>query len=395
MTTPSVSGRLLFLALWSALGLALAAAACGDSGGDGGGPCAADAPPAECSTECTDDRACPDGFHCGGGGTCTAECTAGGGECASGEQCDDRGSCVSDGGGGGGCPSVEVDLAPVVPTVILLIDRSGSMIDDQFGDFTDRWTAVGDALTNQATGVLWAVESKIVLGATLYTSDDGNAGGTCPELVTVAPAVDNAAAIRDLIAQNPPPDSQSDTPTAESITATVSSFPSAEHRVLVLATDGDPDRCDDADAHDQASQHNSEAAVQAAFTQGIATFVLSVGSDATEEHLRRLARAGLGQDLEDGTAEPTIANSPGELVSAFENIIHGVRSCEIQLDGRVNLDQASGGTVVLNGDALEYGAEWTMKDEDTLLLVGAACETFLATDEVSLSAEFPCGVVVD
>ncbi|HEU5055853.1 MAG TPA: vWA domain-containing protein, partial [Kofleriaceae bacterium] len=328
--------------------LLLAAVGCG-SGSAGGGPCDEDPPLEGCGDTCEVDEDCPAGLHCGEDGTCTAECS-GDDDCPDGQVCDDKGTCVAD-DGDDGCPDVSVNLTPITPTVMILIDRSGSMITSGFGSFSTRWEAVEYALTDTQDGVLWDVNSQIIVGASLYTSDNGDAGGECPMLMQRAPMADNAMAIRNLIANNPPYDDQLDTPTAEAITATVAGFPEAENRVLILATDGNPDNCADPDAHDAGSQRMSEDAVAAAYADpyNIPTFVLSVGDDATLSHLQRLARLGRGQNPMTGNAEPYVANSPAELVDAFGEIIRGVRSCDIDINGTVDLDQADQGEVVMNG----------------------------------------------
>ena len=371
----------------------LFSAACGGSDGGGGGsagPCDTDPPAPECGGECTVSDDCDDGFHCGEDGTCTAECSQDDSGCDDGDECDDRGYCVE---GGDGCAEIHVDLAPVTPTVMLLIDRSGSMVTNSFGGFDTRWDAVEDALTNDTTGVLWDVDDDIIVGASLYMSDTDING--CPLLETVTASAMNADGVAELIADNPPYKDDLNTPTAESVTATVADFPAGDNRVLILATDGDPDTCEDPDSNgQQGPRTGSENAVAAAFDDGIPTFVLSVGDDATETHLERLARAGRGQDLDTGTATPYIANNPDELVDAFGEIIAGVRSCQISVDGTVDLDRANEGDVVLNGDPLTYGTDWTMEDEDTMVLLGGACDTYLETEEVTLDATFPCGGVV-
>lgn len=377
--------------------LLVCAIGCGDAS-VGSGPCDEDPPLEGCGDSCEVDTDCPLGLHCAEDGTCTADCSQDGSGCDEGQVCDDRGYCVDD-DGDDGCPDVSVNLTPITPTVIILIDRSGSMITNGFGSFSTRWEAVEYALTDTDDGVLWDVNSQIIVGASLYTSDNGNTeGGTCPMLEKRAPMADNAMAIRNLIGNNPPYEDGLDTPTAESITSTVMTFPEAENRVLILATDGNPDRCDDPDAHDAQSRQMSEDAVAAAYADpyNIPTYVLSVGNDAALTHLQHLARLGRGQDPDTGNAEPYVATSPDQLVDAFGEIIRGVRSCDIDINGTVDLDQADQGEVMLNGDLLQHGTDWEMVDEDTMRLLGAACDTLLETDNVSLSAEFPCGgVVVD
>jgi hypothetical protein len=137
--------------------------------------------------------------------------------------------------------------------------------------------------------------------------------------------------------------------------------------------------------------------VQRAYDLGIRTFVLSVGNEIGEQHLQDLANAGAG--LPPDGAEDAVfytASDAGELRAAFEDILGRARSCLLTLAGSLDLAEASQGHVVLNGVELDYDDPngWRTIDEHTIELVGAACDTFLAADELDLSAAFPCGAVL-
>lgn len=398
------------LTLFSLLGAAsLFACSSGDDDSDGNqGPCETESIPG-CGESCDSGNPCPTGTYCGGDGECTADCTPAGDQCEDSEECDETGQCVpvddddngdnvddgeDDDGGDEDCPAVEVNLTPLVPDVILLLDQSGSMVDG-FPEEKDprRWDALRAALIGTGDdGLLFDLQSNLNMGATLYTSDDGTTqGGTCPILTSVDLAVNNAQAIADLLEDNEPVE---DTPTAESVTAVSTLFPDDDKpHIIVLATDGLPDTCEVPDPETPAGQAASEAAVQAAFDLGVTTFVLAVGPDASNPHFQRLANAGQGEDLATGEVPFFPAQDPAELTAAFEAIIGGIRTCEITVEEAVDLDQAEDGTVVLNGDELVFGTDWDMPDEHTIVLLGSACDTFLTAESVSLSAEFPCGGV--
>lgn len=343
-----------------------------------------------CAERCT-SASCGEGSYCSESGDCARDCGADAGACENG-TCTADGRCLAS-TEDVDCPNIEVSAEPVIPTVVLLVDQSGSMTEE-IGNNVTRWEAVYQALVNPTDGVIKELEAQVRFGMTLYSwrSNAMPAVG-CPELQEVAPALNNYAALEQLLDDNSPLD---DTPTAEAVMAVTASFPESDGpRVLLLATDGDPDSCMNPDSNGQQGPRTaSEQAVQAAFTAGIETYVLSVGDDTTATHLDRLARAGRGQNLDTGTAEPFVATSQSALTSAFEEIIGGVRTCEFTLDGIVQAGYEDEGAVVLGGTPLAYGADYSLTNGNLITLLGEACDTFLETDSISLSATFPCGAVV-
>ena len=370
---------------------ALALAGCNSNvGGQLPGPCESDNPPAACGTVCVGDAECGGGFHCGEQGTCFAECTGNGGECATGDVCSANGRCVLDIPEPPlDCPDVSVQASPVTPTVQILIDQSISM-DNGFNG-TTRWLAVRNALVSP-TGVVTQLQDRVEFGATLYTSADGfQQGQTCPLIAEAPPTRNNLTAITNLLVNNNPID---DTPTAESVTVVANAFPQTTNpRIIVLATDGLPDRCTDPDDHSVQTARDTELAVKAAHDMGIETYVLAVGPGVDNTHLQQMANAGVGQDIVTGNAPFFVANDQAELTGAFNTIIRGARTCTFALDQQVTGDPAAG-TVTLNGSELAFESDWNLRDPGTLELLGTACDTFLEADAVNLAAQFPCGVVV-
>jgi hypothetical protein len=380
----------------------LPACACGDRTFLLVGTCPPGSPD-RCGNACHEDFDCGAGLHCEDD-LCTYDCTPDGDECASNRVCGDDGRCVDpppDGGpppprdGGDDCPGIDLDLAPTVPTVVLLLDQSGSM-DEDFGGIP-RWDAMEQALVAPGSGVVATLEATVRFGATLYTSHNGDLDGeSCPILQTVDPALDNHAAIQALLAANGP---DGDTPTGDSIDDVAARIggldPALAPFYVVLATDGEPDSCEV--PNPQTGQAEAIAAAEAAFAAGIRTFVLGVGSDVGAAHLQDMANAGAGLAVGGAENEPFFtANDPAELADAFGEIIGGVRTCVFTLSGEVDLDRTCEGDVVLNGERLECNGPdgWRLNDATTLELVGAACTTALTAAEVHLTAEFPCDAVI-
>jgi hypothetical protein len=301
-----------------------------------------------------------------------------------------------------GCVEDEVKFTAAIPTVVMLIDQSGSM-NQQFGNGA-RWNVLRDALIDKNTGIISTLESQVRFGLALYTSDNGfdsdTAPKTCPIITQVAPGTDNYAAIA---AKYLPDDWQGDTPTGESIDAAVKILDGVSEdgpKAIVLATDGEPDSCADPNPGDamglDAARALSVTAVQNAFKKQITTYVISVGNQVGQEHLRAVANAGQGLAVDvDATNRFYLANNQADLATAFDTIINGVRSCVFALNGAVPDNRVVSGSVLLDGMGLLYGDKdgWRMNGPSEVELQGKACAVIKSGNH-DLKIKFPCGAFI-
>jgi hypothetical protein len=304
-------------------------------------------------------------------------------------------------GGGPGCPNVDVSLRRTVPTIAVLVDRSSSMtLPLENGVETSRWDALKAALLDPTDGVITMLEQQVRFGLALY----GNAPPyfpECPDLVEIMPpALNNYAAIQAVYG---PAGTIPNTPTGDAfaiVASNLSAFTEPGPKYVILATDGDPDRCDanaGQDLQDDASKQLSVRAVQSAFNQGIGTFVIGVGRETVSvAHLAALANvgAGLAADSQPG-ARYYETGSRSELQKALAKITGGVTSCTFDLDGEVVARQAGRGAVELDGDDLPMSETdgWRLVNPSQVELVGTACEKLKVGDH-RVEASFPCDVVV-
>lgn len=407
----------------------------------GGGPCDS-VYQGMCGAACNDDTQCASGLHCQNG-ACTAECAPGASACGAGQICSSSGRCVSASGGsgpnnntggtigldidasfgqggdngtGGGngdaCASVDLTLDTVTPTVVLLIDQSGSMEDADLEPGLDRWQALKDAL-RASDGPVATLENKVRFGMVFYSNDlqldEPPEEGICPDLdrggddnLLMPPAFGRFQAFSDYFG---PLGTYRNTPTAESferVAAELAAFDEPGPKFIVLATDGDPDRCENNREYDPNPQTGGALsrqmvvdAVSAAYAQGITTYVISVGDDVAQTHLNDVANVGQGYPVDDPTDRFYLVTTQDALTNAFQTIIDGVRNCTLTLDGEIDPDLAGRGEVLLDGEPIPMDDDngWKIVDGQTIELTGSACET-IKSGEHSLSARFPCEVII-
>jgi hypothetical protein len=308
---------------------------------------------------------------------------------------------VVPGDGGSECPDARVRASRVTPTVMLLVDQSSSM-EDEFGGDGSRWDVLRDFLLEQPNGLISDLQSQVRFGFALYSATSGGTDpepiGECPMITSVQPAIDNYDAIAAIYS---PADVIEDTPTGDSIDAVIdgldlSNNPDVQKDpvVLILATDGEPDRCEELDP--QNGQEEAIAAATRAFSMGVRTFILSVGDEVSDEHQQDMANAGLGRASGDPNAEYWEVGDDASLREALMEIVSAQLGCEVQLSGSVASGDACEGTVVLNDQPLECDDPngWELSTPRTIRLLGTACETLKSDPDVFLDVTFPCTVGV-
>lgn len=286
-----------------------------------------------------------------------------------------RDETAGSGGGGFDCPDFEEVLLPQTPTFQLVIDRSGSM-DDDFGGVS-RWDATKETLVNPKNGVVTQLQSQIRFGVALYSNP--MEAKTCPSIDTLAPQLDAVDEITTLLDASTP---TGDTPTGESMDLIVADLLADDwpgDKIIVLTTDGEPDTCEqrDPETDEEITQARGTAvdAVSGAFTDGIRTFVISVGDEVGEDHLQDLANAGQGVSDGDPDAEFYVANDTDSLLGAFGAIIAGIRSCRFDLGEPLTAMQAPACEVSVNDTPVPYDTPngWTQSGEMQIELQGDAC----------------------
>ncbi len=351
---------------------------------------------------CLTDADCPAGQTCTEEGTCESSACDSEGDCPAGATCGADGYCYYGSEKDGidpapqcdptaMCISGQIDLENQTPTIMLLIDQSGSM-EESFGN-TTRWLALRDALVNPNTGIIAGMQDSVRFGIALFSGNGGHDAGQCPSLAgpnEIQVDFGNYEQIAAVYNQASP---LRDTPTGESLAAVTDYLLNLDvpgPKAIVLATDGEPDTCDDPDAHNQDTNDLVVATAQATYRAGISTYVLSVGDDVGTPHLEDMANAGAGYEVDGERQAPYFqANDQAELQAELSRIVSGIRSCTLELSGNVPESVVAQGVVRVDERELEYGVDWQLVAPNQIQLLGETC-TATAAGEHTVSADFPC-----
>jgi Mg-chelatase subunit ChlD len=293
----------------------------------------------------------------------------------------------SAGGTGAQCPLLDLNLTSENPTIVFLLDRSGSM-GSNFSNGLSRWEAVRATLFDPADGVVTQLENEIRFGLSMY---DG--GDSCPTLIDEAPKLNNAMDMAATFDATGGPGSG--TPTGESLSAAatvVAADMDQGTKRIVLATDGEPNTC--ADPGSPTGQPDAVMAAGESYTLGVPVSVISVGSGVSAMHLQDLANAGAGVVAGDPDAPYYQALDQASLLAAFNEILAAPRDCRLFLSDPLIEAMASMCTVTVNGTVVPLDGTdgWSVNTPMQIELNGAAC-TSIQEGVVDIGMECQCSAV--
>ncbi|MDC0722985.1 vWA domain-containing protein [Nannocystis bainbridge] len=315
---------------------------------------------------------------------------------------------------------------PIVPRVVLVLDKSGSMLyewdhdGDPATDVVSRWSSLHAVVESMVGGL----DTVVQFGAVLFPSLAATAKPTIAAcvvgadlLVPVGPQAGGA-----ILAAIPPPNTTTiagGTPSTAGLQAAISALDGLEGeepRSIIFITDGaancDPDNdklFDDYDARLATTVADARDAGYQVHVVGIdisdaLTPVLQDGNpDGINpyEQLNELAEIA-------GTARPGAekfynATNEEELQAALMAITGGVVSCEIGLGKPVpdhfyiqrveigddaDKQEYDGQDTQVDACDSESGWQYTSPTRDAIVLCGAACEHYKATGLVEI--EYGC-----
>jgi hypothetical protein len=326
-----------------------------------------------------------------------------GGKATSGSGGKGSSSSGSSGKGGasmpdGQCASGLAHTTRLTPRVMMVLDGSCSMTTDYPANGArsetqcrenpnGRWAALRNALIDPQRGVVTRLASAVEFGVGVF----GNAP-RCPfPTDPIAPTIDNLQAIQGALPMVQPGMYTPAGLALDMIYDMINPDPldsEAGPNIVIFATDGEPNSCDNADPNYQPSID----AVTKGHNKGILTYVISL-ADATgmfHDHLQQLADIGAGVT----GAQLYEPNNPDELEANLQVLVGGAVGCDIALNGNVSMERACEGRVTLNGDNLKCNGDdgWILTDSRHIRLQGKACDSLKASSSAMLDASFPCGV---
>ena len=317
----------------------------------------------------------------------------------------------------GQCARQEVSTTRIVPTIWLVVDGSGSMVEAlSQSDSTSRWTALRGALMDPQMGVVKSLEHHVKWGLVMYDGplpsgfaerlpDGGVAmfssgpAMTCPRVVIVEPALDNFNAIDMAYTKDPLGGS---TPTDKALDAVVMHLSDESTQMapdtqsgpvmVVLATDGAPNDFCSNDLFPADVRPKVIDAVNQLTAMNEKLYVISLAGEdmMLTQHLNEVAKAG-------ATGKPPfIPRNKDELIQTFRDIIGPGAACDVMVAGSIKQGSECNGTVQINGSPLACDNDngWRLKDAKTITITGTACDLYKADMQAVLFADFPCDAIM-
>jgi von Willebrand factor type A domain len=299
--------------------------------------------------------------------------------------------------GSGTCDVIQLTAKPIIPDMMIVLDRSGSMEDG------GRWMPS----VNAVRSITMALQARIHFGLALFPDPTagGNRGGgggrgsSCaPGKVVVPVAADNATMIGSVLDMTKP---GGGTPTSDTLDVIINDFanapigpdqqPSAKY--VLLVTDGAP-TCPAGMGQNtlQPDIDASNTAVEQLTMKGVRTYV--IGYDTTGPGNEMLAQVldGLAQRGGTGDQMHRPVEDEASLLAEFMRIAGVIASCQFQLNAPPQ--RADYVLVRLDGKQVNLNDPngFQLIGDRTVELEGSACMAYQQGSHV-LDAQVQCSVV--
>ncbi len=335
--------------------------------------------------------------------------------CGARSELDDlRGSEIGDAGDAG--PDASVPCIPgtfalkkAEPSVMFVLDASGSMADAFSPDGSTRW----QVLTKSLGSVLPSVDSSMEIGGLIFPTGHSNRTCAVPASADLAPATGNVSALIDRMQGTDP---LGGTPTADAISTAATQLlgirAASTARAIVLATDGGPNcnaeldktTCTCADPAQTQCGSDAELCLDDARTvqrisdnasAGLPTYVIGIHDPGDTQNDSVLdAMADAGGRARSGSPHYYPATSETDLDDALVSIRDQLGSCTYLTS---SVPSASGTiTVTVGGFTIPYdstgknGWRWADESNGEIVFGGFTCGEIASPDAGAIEADVSC-----
>ena len=294
------------------------------------------------------------------------------------------------------CGNITVRTTRQPVDVLLVLDRSGSMqysiaqdcycsqsaagaggqLCSDTSNCSPRWQTVSSALQSTLSStpnIEWGLKLFATAGQGECTVSNG---------VEVQIGTGTADAIVSQINGTTP---GNHTPTAAAVTAATAylkALTDANQRIILLATDGDPNCANNGKSADTTDVTGTTSAITAAAQAGFQTYVIGIGPSVG--NLDNFAQAG-------GTNNYYPATSPDDLTNALSSISKLVGSCTFTADKAP--PDANNIAVYVNGQRVDQDPSngWDFgSNPQEIVLTGDYCTQMSTGDQADVQILFGC-----
>jgi len=295
------------------------------------------------------------------------------------------------------CAAVNQGAMPLPPDILIIQDRSGSMLWNADASCmrncgaNSRWNQVTAALTQVVT----TTDTTVNWGLKFF----GSSGSSCN--VTAAPEVPvgpmSGAAINTAIGAATP---GSPTPTRNAMNAAaayMATLTDTNPKYLLLATDGAP-TCDPAQPTmmNNDDSAGAEQAVTDAFNMGFKTFVIGIGDTMGAATLNQMAMNG-GMPQTGGATSFYQVTDTASLVAALQTILGRVSSCQFNIGTAPNpmtsvdfIDVFGDGMPISRDTTHTDGWDYTNDAHTAIQVYGPRCDMLTAGTITNVTVTFRC-----
>ena len=305
-----------------------------------------------------------------------------------------------------GCMPGSFDLTRAQPSVMFVLDRSGSM-GTRFSGPSTRW----QVLTGGLTLALPSVDDTMQIGALLFPSTSGDVSCSVTSTANIAPGLKHVSALLSLMRATRPGGS---TPTADAIDvgakALLAVRAASTARAIVLATDGgpncnpklDPNTCtclDNRGCKNRPSSCLDDArTVQRIATTaklGLPTYVIGIQNPGETQNNAVLdAMADAGGRPKAGMHHFYAATSEPELDAALVAIRDQLGSCTYL----TTLGPNASGTItgLIDGKPVTFdpsattGWHWANQSNGEIVFAGDTCAQLASSSNPKIVAVVTC-----